>query len=97
MPKALTIQADHTIYLDCHDPGFYDALADLPCFATLDRSSNHLIVYKIDPKALQRSAKAGLTSFDIEAMLEHHSLYAIPESIRYFIHDMMDAKIFAVT
>ncbi len=85
----LLVQSDRSLLLEVHHPAFEDARADIAPFTELEKSPEHIHTYRMSPLSLWNAASAGLTADDILGVLDARSRYPLPESVRFFITDML--------
>jgi len=85
----LIVQGDHSLLLDVHNPGFDEARADIAPFAELEKSPEHIHTYRMTPLSLWNAASAGLMTEEINATLDRHSRFPVPENVHYFIRSTL--------
>jgi DNA excision repair protein ERCC-3 len=85
--KALIVQSDRTVFLEVDHPRFEELRNRLMTFAELEKSPEHVHVYRITPISLWNAAASKCSSEDILAFLEENSRYPVPPLIRKEIFD----------
>jgi len=87
--KPLLVQSDRSLLLEVHHPAFEAARADLAPFAELEKSPEHIHTYRMSPLSLWNAASAGLSPDQVLEILDQRSRYAVPESVQFFVRDIM--------
>jgi DNA excision repair protein ERCC-3 len=87
--KPLIVQSDRTIFLEVDHPNFEDIRNRLMEFAELEKSPEHVHIYRITPISLWNAAAAGSSSGKILDFLNETSRYPVPSSIRKEIEDRL--------
>ena len=88
--KPLIVQSDRTIFLEVDHPDFEDIRNRLMEFAELEKSPEHVHIYRITPISLWNAAAAGSSAESILEFLNETSRYPIPSTIRKEIQDNLD-------
>lgn len=87
--RPLIVQSDRTVFLEVAHPDFERARDRLTMFAELEKSPEHVHVYRITPLALWNAAASGETAEAIIEFLTGFSKYPVPPSLRKEIVDFM--------
>jgi DNA excision repair protein ERCC-3 len=87
--KPLIVQSDRTVFLEVNHPEFERARDRLTTFAELEKSPEHVHVYRITPLALWNAAAAGESAVGIVEFLTSFGKYPVPPSLRKEILDFM--------
>ena len=89
LQNPLIVQSDRTILVEVDHPRYEDARAALARFAELEKSPEHIHVYRLSPLSLWNAASAGLDAAGVLESLESLSKYEIPQNIRREIIDFI--------
>ena len=87
--KPLIVQSDRTIFLEVDHPDFENIRNRLMEFAELEKSPEHVHIYRITPISLWNAAAAGSVAEEILEFLNETSRYPVPSSIRKEIEDRL--------
>ncbi|MBI4586425.1 MAG: DEAD/DEAH box helicase [Planctomycetes bacterium] len=87
MRKPLIVQSDRTVFLEVDHPGYKDIRNRLMAFAELEKSPEHIHIYRITPISLWNAASARISKEEILRFLEEHSRFPVPGNIRKEIND----------
>ncbi len=87
--RPLIIQSDKTLLLEVHSPSFNPARNDIIAFAELVKSPEHIHTFQITSISLWNAASAGINADEIIKRLIHWSKYDLPESVVFFIKDII--------
>lgn len=90
LKNPLIVQSDRTILVEVDHPRYEDARDALARFAELEKSPEHIHVYRLSPLSLWNAASAGLNAEGVLESLESLSKYEIPQNIRREIYDFID-------
>jgi len=85
----LIVQGDRTIFLEVSHPSFDEVRGRLAAFAELEKSPEHVHVYRITPLSLWNAASAGVSAETILQFLDASSRYPVPQSLRKDILEFM--------
>jgi len=85
----LIVQGDRTVFLEVSHPSFEEVRGRLGAFAELEKSPEHVHVYRITPLSLWNAASAGLSAETILQFLDARSRYPVPQSLRKDILEFM--------
>ncbi len=85
----LIVQRDRTVLVEVDHPRYEDARDALARFAELEKSPEHIHVYRLSPLSLWNAASAGMDSTSVLDALEDLSKYEIPQNIRREIIDFI--------
>lgn len=88
--KPLIVQSDRTIFLEVDHPDFKVARDGLMRFAELEKSPEHIYVYRITPISLWNAAASGLSKDEILSFLADRSRFPVPSNIRKEISEHLD-------
>jgi len=80
--KPLIVQGDRTVFLEVDHPGFMEARSRLMEFAELEKSPEHVHIYRITPLSLWNAAAAGRSATRIVDFLTEYSKYPVPSTLR---------------
>ena len=86
----LIVQSDRTILVEVDHPRYEDARDALARFAELEKSPEHIHVYRLSPLSLWNAASAGMNADGVLESLENLSKYEIPQNIRREIYDFIE-------
>ena len=89
LQNPLIVQSDRTILVEVDHPRYEDARDALARFAELEKSPEHIHVYRLSPLSLWNAASAGLDAAGVLESLESLSKYEIPQNIRREIIDFI--------
>ncbi len=89
LQNPLIVQSDRTILVEVDHPRYEDARDALARFAELEKSPEHIHVYRLSPLSLWNAASAGLDADGVLESLERLSKYEIPQNIRREIIDFI--------
>ncbi len=87
--KALIVQSDRTIFLEVDHSDFEEIRDRLMAFAELEKSPEHVHVYRITPISLWNAAAARIGPEEILDFLEDRSRYPVPTTIRQEIFERL--------
>ena len=90
LKNPLIVQSDRTILVEVDHPRYEDARDALARFAELEKSPEHIHVYRLSPLSLWNAASAGMNADGVLESLESLSKYEIPQNIRREIYDFID-------
>ena len=90
LKNPLIVQSDRTILVEVDHPHYEDARGSLARFAELEKSPEHIHVYRLSPLSLWNAASAGLNADEILLSLENLSKYEIPQNICREIKEFID-------
>ncbi|MBI4606636.1 MAG: DEAD/DEAH box helicase [Planctomycetes bacterium] len=85
----LIVQSDRTVFLEVDHPEFKEVRDRLMTFAELEKSPEHVHVYRITPLALWNAAAAGISADEIIEFLGTHGKYPLPPGLRKEIGDFI--------
>ncbi len=80
--KPIIVQGDRTIFLEVDHPDFEDIRNRLMMFAELEKSPEHIHVYRITPISLWNAAASGVDADEVLEFLDDRSRYPVPQLIR---------------
>src|SRR5688572_31668965 len=78
----LIVQGDRTIFLETSHPSFEQIRVRLMGFAELEKSPEHVHIYRITPLSLWNAAAAGIRAQEIVEFLTAQGKYPVPASLR---------------
>ena len=87
--KALIVQSDRTIFVEVDRPDFEDLRNHLMTFAELEKSPEHVHVYRITPVSLWNAAASKISVEEILEFLDLHSRFPVPNVIRQEITERL--------
>ncbi len=90
MQKPLIVQSDRTIFLEVDHPDFEAIRNRLMIFAELEKSPEHIHVYRITPISLWNAAASGVSADEVVKFLEASSRYPVPTVIRKEVEDQLN-------
>jgi len=88
--KPLIVQSDRTIFLEVDHPDFAEVRDRLMVFAELEKSPEHIHVYRLTAISLWNAAASGMSSEDVLAFFAEYSKFPIPANIRREIEESID-------
>ena len=77
----LIVQADRAIFVEVSHPDFESVRERLMVFAELEKSPEHVHVYRVTPVSLWNAASSGLRADDVVEFLKEHSRVPVPASV----------------
>jgi DNA excision repair protein ERCC-3 len=80
--KPLIVQGDRTVFLEVDHPDFEAVRSVLMTFAELEKSPEHVHVYRITPLSLWNAAAAGMSAESICEFLTEFGKYPVPSTLR---------------
>src|SRR5262245_45825822 len=80
--KPLIVQGDRTVFLEVDHPDFEASRSVLMTFAELEKSQEHVHVYRITPLSLWNAAAAGMSAESILEFLTDFGKYPVPSNLR---------------
>lgn len=89
LKNPLIVQSDRTILVEVDHPLYEEARDRLARFAELEKSPEHMHVYRLSPLSLWNAASAGLDADGVLESLGNLSKYEIPQNIRREIIDFI--------
>ncbi len=85
--QPLIVQSDMTILVEVANPLYERARDLLLRFADLEKSPEHVHIYRITPISLWNAAASGMTAADITDTLSSLSKYPLPQNV---VHEISD-------
>lgn len=78
----LIVQSDFSLLLEVHHPHFTTVRDGLNFFAELEKSPEHIHIYRITPLSLWNAAATGHTAEEVLQFLTRYAKYPLPENVR---------------
>jgi len=86
----LIVQSDRTIFLEVDHPDFAKVRDRLMIFAELEKSPEHVHMYRITPISLWNAAASGMSPASVCEFLEVYGKFPVPPSIRKEVEETIN-------